>query len=251
MYQLFNLYGYKWRNNLKNRIRINSLQIHKTEHITPVQVYTDTPRKRPVTERPVTKRPVKKRPVTNVQLQTSSYKTSSYWTVQLQNVQLCPPDLRCRPVMSAWQMDAFVCLALLPLPVREGGGRRLGGPRLTLTHALGNRDITWVGCSSNLSIKEYWMIYWFGSSPLAPLFPSVTSPSRSPVSKLYGRYTGRQRKRDSLLTGEGKRGGRGSELYNRKKTGPLYHKHDTSKIKINACRYQYSLTSFHYTGHMA
>jgi hypothetical protein len=41
--------------------------------------------------------------------------------------------------MSAWQVDALVGLALLPLPVREGGGRRLGGPRLTLANALGIR----------------------------------------------------------------------------------------------------------------
>ncbi len=66
------------------------------------------------------------------------------------------PDLRCRPVMSARQMDALVGLALLPLPVREGGGRRLGGPRLTLTHALGIRvRVGEMYGSSNLSIEEY------------------------------------------------------------------------------------------------
>ncbi len=51
--------------------------------------------------------------------------------------------------------------------------------------------------------RAYWMIYrgpcflavvWFSSSP---------TPSHSPVSKLDRRFTGRMRKRNNLLTGEG------------------------------------------------
>ncbi len=69
-------------------------------------------------------------------------------------------------------------------------------------------------------IKEYWMIdrrpgflavVWFGSSP------TLSSPP--PVSKNNRRHTGRLRKRDNFLTGEGERGGgcRGAESCDRKK----------------------------------
>ncbi len=60
-----------------------------------------------------------------------------------------------------------------------------------------------ISSSLILQGREYWLIYrgpgylavvWFGSSP-------------TPVSKLDRRHTGRLRKRDNFLTGEGGRGG--------------------------------------------
>ncbi len=60
-----------------------------------------------------------------------------------------------------------------------------------------------------LTGREYWIIYsgpgffavvWFASSP------TPSSPPPSPVRKLDWRNTGRLRKRDNLLTGEGKKG---------------------------------------------
>jgi hypothetical protein len=65
--------------------------------------------------------------------------------------------------------------------------------------------------------REYWVIYrgpgflavvWFGSLPTP--FPLLS------VYKLVRRRTGRLRKRDKLLTGEGRKGG-GPESYDRKK----------------------------------
>ncbi len=69
------------------------------------------------------------------------------------------------------------------------------------------------------SNREYWIIYrgqgflaviWFGSFAAPP--PPIT------VSKLDRRHTGRLRKRDNLLTGEGVGGGWGAESYNCQKT---------------------------------
>ncbi len=51
-------------------------------------------------------------------------------------------------------------------------------------------------------------VVWFGSSPSTPSLP---------VSKLDWQHTGRLRKRDSLLTGEGDGGGEGAKSYDGEK----------------------------------
>ena len=65
-------------------------------------------------------------------------------------------------------------------------------------------------------IREYWINYrgpgslavvWFGSSP------TPFSPSFPPVSSTLQRLTGRLRKRDNLLTSEGRREGEGAKSY--------------------------------------
>jgi hypothetical protein len=58
---------------------------------------------------------------------------------------------------------------------------------------------------------SFLVVVWFGSTP---------APSR--LSKLVRRRTGRLRKRDKLLAGEGEGGGRGVESYDRKKSLALY-----------------------------
>ncbi len=63
--------------------------------------------------------------------------------------------------------------------------------------------------------REYWMVNRGPGFLVVVWFDSFQSPLlSSPVSKLVGRHTGRQRKRDNLLTGES---GGGAQSYDWKK----------------------------------
>ncbi len=94
----------------------------------------------------------------------------------------------------------FIFLSLVHILLNDGGAYSYRIECINSSCAcviiLSNGSILWW-----ITCREYWIIYRGPSFLVVVWFGSM--PALSPVSKLNRRHTGRLRKRDNLLTGEG------------------------------------------------